>query len=439
MQTCYSFTNTNIEQFKKKILLWGNQFSTFVYLDSNNYYQSEETKFSYHDYDFLAGISVKKELIVKDENSFTALQEFAKENKNWIFGYLSYDLKNEIENLKSANIDELQFPEIHFFVPEIVIIGKQKQIDFHYFTNQYTEIEIKNLVEKINHLIIDTQKKLDIKIDLKSRFSKPEYLSTVKRIKEHIQKGDIYEVNLCQEFFFESQINPLETFIQLKEISPTPFSGFYKLKNKYLICASPERFLKKAGTKIISQPIKGTIGRGRTEDEDNSLKEKLLNDPKERSENVMIVDLVRNDLSHTAKKGSVKVEELFGLYSFRQVHQMISTVISEVDENKDIIEIIKNAFPMGSMTGAPKIRAMQLIEKYEKTKRGLYSGAVGYITPERNFDFNVVIRSILYNQSKNYVSFTVGGAITSLSDPEKEYEECMVKAKAITNLFNLKS
>lgn len=135
------------------------------------------------------------------------------------------------------------------------------------------------------------------------------------------------------------------------------------------------------------------------------------------------------------KKGSVQVEELYGIYTFSQVHQMISTVVSEVDEQTDIVEVIKNAFPMGSMTGAPKIRAMQLIEEYEKSKRGLYSGSVGYITPDKNFDFNVVIRSILYNQTKNYVSFTVGGAITSLSEPEKEYEECLLKAKAITELF----
>jgi para-aminobenzoate synthetase component 1 len=324
-------------------------------------------------------------------------------------------------------------------VPEIVITCKQNQVDIHYFTNQYTEIEIKNIVEKINHIIIGTQKKLDAKIELKPRFSKSDYLRTVTKIKEHIQKGDIYEVNLCQEFFFKAHANPLDIYLQLKEISPTPFSGFYKLHNKYLICASPERFIKKIGSKIISQPIKGTIKRGATTEEDDTLRNRLYNDPKERSENVMIVDLVRNDLSRTAKKGTVKVEELFGVYSFKQVHQLISTVTSEVDDSTDVIEVIKSMFPMGSMTGAPKIRAMQLIEQYEKTKRGLYSGAVGYITPDRNFDFNVVIRSILYNQQKNYVSFTVGGAITSLSDPEKEYEECMVKAKAITNLFNLKS
>ncbi|MFC2104842.1 anthranilate synthase component I family protein, partial [Bacteroidota bacterium] len=233
-----------------------------------------------------------------------------------------------------------------------------------------------------------------------------------------------------------SVIDPLKTFIGFNEISPAPFSCYYKLDDKYLLSASPERFIKKSNNKIISQPIKGTIKRSLDNKNDLKLKTELFNDPKERAENVMIVDLVRNDLSRTANKASVKVEELFGIYSFKQVHQMISTVVSEVNNDINIIDVIKNAFPMGSMTGAPKVRAMRLIEQYEKTKRGLYSGSVGYITPDNNFDFNVVIRSILYNQSKNYVSFTVGGAITSLADPDKEYEECMVKAEAMLKVFS---
>ena len=223
--------------------------------------------------------------------------------------------------------------------------------------------------------------------------------------------------------------------MRLNEISPTPFSCYYKQQDKYLISASPERFLKKVKDKIISQPIKGTIKRGLDKNEDSLLRDKLYNDPKERAENVMIVDLVRNDLSRTAKKGSVKVDELFGIYEFSQVFQMISTITSKVEDDTNIIDIIKNAFPMGSMTGAPKVRAMELIEEFEKSKRGLYSGSVGFITPNNDFDFNVIIRSILYNQSRNYVSFTVGGAITSLADPEKEHEECMLKAEAMITVL----
>ncbi|MEA3318161.1 MAG: anthranilate synthase component I family protein, partial [Bacteroidota bacterium] len=254
--------------------------------------------------------------------------------------------------------------------------------------------------------------------------------------KKHIKKGDIYEVNFCQEFYGKGELNPVKVYQRLNKISPTPFSCYGKFHSKYLISASPERFIKKEANKIISQPIKGTIKRGKNKQEDKELIKKLKNDKKERAENIMIVDLVRNDLSRTAKKGSVKVDELCGIYSFEQVHQMISTISCEIKSDENYVNIIKNAFPMGSMTGAPKIRAMKLIEKYEKTKRGLYSGAVGYISPERNFDFNVIIRSMLYNSESKYLSFIVGGAITSLSVPEKEYEECILKAEAMIKTLN---
>ncbi|OFX82301.1 MAG: hypothetical protein A2W99_09620 [Bacteroidetes bacterium GWF2_33_16] len=436
MRTYLKIDIHDIRLFKQKLLTWGNTFDTFIFLDSNDF-PKINNEFNYFEYEFLAGISVKEELKASAKENFETLKKFSNNHNNWIFGYLSYDLKNEIETLTSDNTDELQFPLLHFFIPEIVILFKNQQVEVHYYQEQYSDDDIIKLIKSIEQIEICRLSATTTKIDLHSRFSKTEYIASVEKLKHHIQIGDIYEANFCQEFYFNSAIDPLETFLKLKELSPTPFSCFYKFDNKYLICASPERFIKKAGNKIISQPIKGTIRRGKSEEEDIILKEKLLNDPKERAENVMIVDLVRNDLSRTAKKGSVKVEELYGVYSFQQVHQMISTIVSEVEEVTDIIDIIKNAFPMGSMTGAPKIRAMQLMEQYERTKRGLYSGAVGFMTPEKNFDFNVVIRSILYNKAKNYVSFTVGGAITSLSEPDKEYEECMVKAKAITDLFNL--
>lgn len=197
------------------------------------------------------------------------------------------------------------------------------------------------------------------------------------------------------------------------------------------MCASPERFLKKEKDLLVSQPIKGTAPRGRNAKEDMQLKKELFTDAKERSENVMIVDLVRNDLSHVAAKNSVKVTELFGIYSFSTVHQMISTVTARLGKDYHFTDALRYTFPMGSMTGAPKVRAMQLIEQYEDTRRGLYSGAVGYITPERDFDFNVVIRSILYNKQEQYLGFMAGSAITSGSIPEKEYQECLHKAQAM--------
>ncbi|HAF29134.1 MAG TPA: aminodeoxychorismate synthase component I [Bacteroidales bacterium] len=425
---------SNIESFKKKLITFGNKYEKFVFLNSNNY-NSKQSQHSYYEYDFLAGLGSIKEISGSEHSGFDNLQKLNTELNDWLFGFFTYDLKNELENLESNNIDELNFPSIHFFSPEIVILSKDKKVTFLYHENTYSINQILDIIQEIESIVL-TENDNSVSVILNQRFNKTEYIETVKKLKKHIQQGDIYEINFCHEFYCRTHIDPIVSYTKLNKISPTPFSCFYKLNDKYLMSASPERFLKKTGTKIISQPIKGTMKRGANEKEDLDLKNKLYNDPKERAENVMIVDLVRNDLSRTAKKGSVKVEELYGIYSFKQVHQMISTVVSEVKENTNIIDIIKNAFPMGSMTGAPKIRAMQLIEETEITKRGLYSGSVGYITPENNFDFNVVIRSILYNQSKNYVSFTVGGAITSLSDPEQEYEECMVKAEAMIKVFS---
>jgi para-aminobenzoate synthetase component 1 len=269
-------------------------------------------------------------------------------------------------------------------------------------------------------------------IAIQQRISKESYIAKIGKMLEHIQRGDIYEANFCMEFYAEKAlINPLEVYQKLNTISEAPFSVYLKNENQFLLSASPERYLKKVDSKVISQPIKGTSKRFSESDLDDKSKNDLESNEKERSENIMIVDLVRNDLSRTASKGSVEVEELCGIYSFQQVHQMISTITSQVENTISPVEIVRTTFPMGSMTGAPKISAMNIIENLEETKRGLYSGAVGYFTPNGDFDFNVVIRSILYNSQNQYVSYSVGSAITSLSEPEKEYEECLLKAKAM--------
>lgn len=425
----------SLNSFKKKILIYGNRYKKFAFLDSNNF-TNQNTAHTSYEYDFLAGLGSLKEINNNNPKCFENLNTFTKISKDWLFGFLSYDLKNELEDLKSNNKDELKFPLIHFFSPEIVIVAKNSKISFLYFENQYTEYQVFEMIKKIKSIEIEEIRNDTCSVQLKQRFNKNEYIKTVQRLKKQIQQGDIYEINFCHEFYSTAVIDPISIYTKLNKNSPAPFSCYYKLNDQYILSASPERFLKKTGSTIISQPIKGTIRRGINEKEDQFLKNKLLHDPKEKAENVMIVDLVRNDLSHTATKGSVIVQELYGIYSFSQVHQMISTIRSEVKNDTKITDIIKHAFPMGSMTGAPKIRAMQLIEDNEKTMRGLYSGSIGFITPENDFDFNVVIRSILYNQTKNYVSFTVGGAITSLSDPEQEYEESLVKAKAMINVFN---
>ncbi len=353
-------------------------------------------------------------------------------NESWQFGFISYDYKNQIEQLFSKNFDGIQFPEKHFFTPEILFKIQRNSVEIIY-QNSITNIhEIIGKIESILPFYDDLER-----IKLVNRVNKEDYVKNVNLLKRHIQLGDIYEINYCQEYFAENaKINPIDLYIKLNQKSPTPFSCFVKHANKYLISASPERFIQKKGVKINSQPIKGTIKRGENKKEDEDLKIELLNDSKERSENIMIVDLVRNDLSKISKRNTVKVDELCGIYSFPQVHQMISTVSAELKENIDFDDVINATFPMGSMTGAPKIRAMELIEKFEKTKRGLYSGMVGYIDDNGDFDFNVVIRSILYNKENNYLSFIVGGAITSKSNPEKEYEECMLKSKAMLEVLS---
>jgi para-aminobenzoate synthetase component 1 len=296
--------------------------------------------------------------------------------------------------------------------------------------------EIESDFEQIQNQMI-AQDKQEHSLEIKPRIQQEEYHQKVATVLEHIHRGDIYEANFCQEFYAENAtINPLEVYRELNAISEPPFATFLKVDDQFLLSASPERYLRKEGNKIISQPIKGTARRSSNKIKDQQIALELEQDPKERSENIMIVDLVRNDLSRTAKKGSVNVEELCKVYSFKQVHQMISTVVSEIEATTHPVDVIKDTFPMGSMTGAPKISAMKIIEELEATKRGLYSGAVGYFTPEGNFDFNVVIRSILYNQQKQYISFSVGSAITAKSTPEKEYEECLLKAKAMKSVFS---
>ena len=359
--------------------------------------------------------------------------DFVSSEKNQ-FGFISYDYKNKIEDLYSEHYDGLEFPEKHFFTPQILFKIGESIVEI-YFASDFEDKNATELIAEIESISVDFKESEKIKII--PRISKNEYLTTIIDLKKHIQLGDIYEVNFCQEYYAEQvDIDPIDIYIKLNKKSPTPFSCFVKFEDKYLISASPERYIQKNGNKILSQPIKGTAKRGDTLEEDELIKKELFNDPKERSENVMIVDLVRNDLSKIAKKDSVVVNELCGIYTFPQVHQMISTVSGEVKKEVDFDAILKATFPMGSMTGAPKLRAMKLIEKYEKTKRGLYSGTVGYINHKGDFDFSVVIRSIAFNSKNNYLSFMVGGAITNQSDPEKEYDECLLKAKAMLEVLS---
>jgi para-aminobenzoate synthetase component I len=421
----------NIEVFYNNILLWAEEaFETNCFLYSNDY---KTDKYGEYSVIIAAGCVREIEVGCENEDAFQLLKKFSDSLNDWLFGFFSYDLKNQTEKLYSKNSDDINFPLLVFFQPEILFIVKDNFLQIGLIEDDTRSQD--DIFSQINEF--KSVGKSYSKPEINSKTSKEEYLENVSKIKQHIQKGDIYEMNYCIEFFSKNAlIDPVESFIQLNKISPSPFAAFFKYNNKYLICSSPERFLKKKSNTITSQPIKGTISRGLNSEEDAILSQRLYNDPKERSENVMIVDLVRNDLSKTAKKDSVKVPELFGIYKFAKVHQMISTVTSEIDEEYHYIDVIKSAFPMGSMTGAPKIRAMQIAEEYETTKRGLYSGSIGYISPEKDFDFNVVIRSVLYNKTKLYLSFMAGSAITSGSIPHMEYEECLLKAQSMASIFN---
>ena len=363
------------------------------------------------------------------------LQVFLDENKgNYIFGCLNYNLKNEIEQIQCKNDDLLGFPLVNFWVPEYVI--KIENGSRNYLKgNKTSESE-----ELLNDFFKQEKKEtfLSDSIHFSARTNKENYLKNVVKIKSLLQQGEIYELNYCQEYFAENiKINnPFELYFKLNNITKAPFSAFLNTESHQVFCGSPERFLQKKGNKLISQPIKGTAARGNSEKEDLANKETLQNKQKERSENIMIVDLVRNDFSKIAKKNSVSVDELCAIYSFETVHQMISTVSSEVKENTSFTDIIRATFPMGSMTGAPKLNAMKYIDELEDFSRGIYAGSIGYIEPNGDFDFNVIIRSLVFNKEDKYLSCAVGGAITILSEPEEEYAECQTKIGKIINAFN---
>ncbi len=427
----------NPTQFKQQILTWAQQFREIVFLDSNDYPQR------YSSYDCILAVDAFTSVKTDFHNAFEDLKQYQQVTKDWLFGYLSFDLKNDVELLHSNNFDGLDFPDMFFFQPKKVFLLKGNQLEIQYLN--MCDDEVGEDFEEIRLQIADcrpeqkrTGEAFQVSdIDIKQRISKEQYLEKASKILEHIHRGDIYEANFCMEFFAENAvINPLEKFLKLNEISKSPLAVYFKNNTQFLLSASPERYLKKEGELIISQPIKGTAKRFLDPIADEKSKNELASDPKERSENIMVSDLVRNDLSRTAQKGSVKVEELCGIYSFEQVHQMISTITSKMDAQYSGVEVIRTTFPMGSMTGTPKVSVLKIIEELEETKRGLYSGAVGYFTPNGDFDFNVVIRSILYNQEKKYASFSVGSAITSQSVPEKEYEECLLKAKAMREVLS---
>lgn len=411
------------------MLNWCNRFNICSFLDNQQYTST------HHSFEcLLAAGTVHTLRINAGSNPFQQLQSFYEQHGDWLFGHLSYDLKNDLEPLHSNHPDGIGFPDLFFFVPEVVIQLNEQDMELRIGSLQADHAVI---YEQIVTAGIPTIKKDFSALSIQARLNRDAYLHIIRQLQQHILRGDCYEINYCQEFYAEEAvIDPLSVYLSLSAASPNPFAAFYKIADRYLVCASPERYLKKEGRQLFSQPMKGTWQRDvLSQEADERNKELLYHSAKDRSENVMVVDLVRNDLSKICEEGSVRVDELFGVYSFPLVHQMVSTVSGRLREDIHLIEALRDTFPMGSMTGAPKRRVMELIEEYEQTKRGIFSGSVGYITPEGDFDFNVVIRSIMYNARDRYLSFQAGSGITFYSDPEGEYEECLLKAAAIKKVL----
>lgn len=404
------------------MLHWSNRRNICCFLD-NNQYQLPGT------YECIAGVGVSRYVQAEAGTALERLNTFLDVGADWCFGHIGYDIKNEIESLSSAHPDYIGFPDLFFFNPEVVLILSDKELTVGAFD---VHEQIWEEICTIKVAVVEPSA-----ANIQHRLSRAEYLQRVNQLKQHIVRGDCYEINFCQEFYCNNAtIAEVHLYEALCEESPNPYACFYKIDHRYLLCASPERYIQRKGSTIVSQPIKGTIPRQTEVIADNAAKVALQHNAKEQSENVMVVDLVRNDLSKICKEGSVEVSELFGIYSFPQVHQMVSTVRGELKEGIGMADIFRGSFPMASMTGVPKKRVMELIEQYEPIKRGLYSGTVGYISPEGNFDFNVVIRSIQYNAQSKYLSFQTGSAITFNSAPEAEYEECLVKAAHIKKVLN---
>ncbi len=411
----------NTDLFLSKALQWSKGFDQVCLFQSNGFNDQ------YSQVDCLLAVAAKEVFTsTAGQSTFERLEQFkSRFPDTWIPGFLSYDLKNELEDLHTQFPNRTGFPDAYFFVPQYILRfhSDSVQILADFPDEIYQAIQREKTLDPSYH----------VSGQVKSRMSKDDYFQAFQHILEHIKRGDIYEANLCQEFYAESAYidHPESLFQKLNELSPTPFACFFRVDQSYILSASPERFLAKRGNTLISQPIKGTAPRGKNEAEDLSLKRNLVNNPKEIAENVMIVDLVRNDLTRSAIPGTVQVTEKLGLYSFKHVHQLISTISCEKNPELTDTQVLENTFPAGSMTGAPKISAMQLCDLYETARRGVYSGAIGYFAPEGDFDFNVVIRTILYQAENQYLSFHTGGAITIDAEAEKEYAECLTKASAI--------
>jgi para-aminobenzoate synthetase component I len=411
---------------KHEMLNWAQQFSIFLFLDSNSYTDA------YSRYECMLAIGAHEHVAF---TSLADVQQWHDAHKDWLFGHIAYDYKNELETkLSSRHEEKLAFAPLYFFCPEIVCTVNTDKTKLTIESVGITPLEV---YKSMLFAMPDEEPALLPKLSFTQRIDKAKYLQTIDALRSHIKEGDCYEINFCNEGYCTgADVAPLQVYYALNKLSPAPFAAFYRNDESYLMCASPERYLRKAGSAITSQPIKGTAKRGADALEDEAQKQALQNSVKDRAENVMIADLVRNDIARSCETGSVCADELFGIYTFPQVHQMISTISGTLRSDASFTDAIRYSFPMGSMTGAPKIKVIQLIDSYEQTRRELFAGTVGYITPAADFDFNVIIRSLFYNADAQYLSYQTGGAITYDSTPEQEWEEMRLKAWALERIFS---
>jgi para-aminobenzoate synthetase component 1 len=418
------FSLPRFGDFLPKLIYWLYGFDHFSFFNGNAY----DVKYGvFHTF---AAAGAKEVFIPVGNDPFDRLKAFFDSGKDWKIGRLNYDLKNCVEDLRSGNIDRLKSEEMAFFVPETLIFFKGADVEVSSFS------EPDEIFYEILQTDVPAREKPDLSVTCDT--SKDDYIVSVDNIKKQIVDGDFYELNYCMEFFAEMDKPDLASiYLELNEISPMPFSAFQGINGQYILSASPERFLKKAGDMLIAQPIKGTMRRDADPALDEQLKHQLKHSEKEMAENMMIIDLMRNDLGRSAVAGSVKVPEMFEIYSYSHVHQMISTIEAKLRNDVHFIDAIKNAWPMGSMTGAPKIRVMEAIDHYEHSKRGMFSGSVGYISPDGDFDFSVLIRSIFYSDETRCLKFSAGSAITYDANPEYEYKECLLKIRSMREALHL--
>lgn len=418
------FPQAELSAIKMKLLDWSQQFNHIVWLDSNAYPEHQ------HTYEAVLAVDAHEILSIDEDFALTNLKQYREENKNWLFGYLGYRANSR--KLEDISKDLLKFPSLYFFQPKKVFLVHKDYIELHYLKPEEIELDWEAISRiELNHACLELED-----IEIKPRIDKDTYIAKVEQIQKYIKDGILDEINFCQEFYTDTKLdNPLAFYKQLNQISQAPFASYMRLEDKYAFCSSPERYLKHKKRKLITQPIKGTAKRLLDKEADERIKKRLKENEKEINENKLVVDMVMQEFKTFCIPESVEVTEFCKAYTFKQVHQLISTIEGEIKEDLSALDAISATYPMGSMTGLPKKTALVLTDELEDFDRGVYSGGIGYFTPEEDFDFNVVIRTALYNDTEAYLSFSAGGAITSLSNPEAEYEESLIKINAIKEIL----